>query len=114
KDKADAAREPDAEKPGDDKPFDSVVKDMDVVKGLFTFYRKPEENKTLMEIAPDQIDKTFLFATSVDQSLGERGFYGSQMGPDFPFTFHRVGKSVQWVMKNTRFLADAGSPAART
>src|SRR5206468_2248475 len=57
---------------GEDKAFDEVVKDMEVVKGLFTFYRKPDENKTLMEIAPDQLDKVFLFAASVDQSAGER------------------------------------------
>jgi len=31
---------------GDEKPFNEVVKEMDVIKGLFTFYRKAEENKT--------------------------------------------------------------------
>jgi hypothetical protein len=100
--------------PGDEKTFETVTKDMTPAAGLFTFYRKADENKTLMEIAPDQLEKLFLFAASVDQSVGERGFYGAQQGPDFAFYFHRVGKTVQWIQKNTSFSADSGSPAART
>ena len=91
----DAATKPaEAAKPGDDKSFDDAVKDLEVVKGLFTLYRKPDENKTLMEIAPDQLGKVFLFAWSVDQSAGERGLYGAQQGTDFAFTFERVGKTI--------------------
>ncbi|MEW6156261.1 MAG: zinc-dependent metalloprotease [Verrucomicrobiota bacterium] len=100
-------------KPEDDKPFDEVVKDMEVLKGFFTFYRKADENKVLMEIRPDQIDKIFLFASSVDQSVGERGLYAAQMWNDFPFFFKRVGKNVQWIIKNPVFTAAPGSPAER-
>ena len=113
---ADAAAKPgEAAKPaaGEEKPFDDVVKDMEVVKGLFTVYRKADENKTLIEIQPDQLDKVFLFAGSVDQAAGERGFYAAQQLGDFAFTFHRAGKNIEWVMKNTSFVADAGTPAAR-
>src|SRR5439155_13115872 len=66
-------KKPEAAKGDEDKPFDEIVKDMEVLKGLFTFYRKAEENKLLMEILPEQIDKTFIFAATVDQSVGERG-----------------------------------------
>ncbi len=102
-----------AEKPGDDKPFDTVTKDMEELKGLFTVYRKADENKTLIEIAPEQLDKLYLFSISVDQAVGERGFYAAQMGADFPFFFRKVGKNIQWVQKNTSFLAEPGTPAAR-
>src|SRR5436190_16462019 len=34
----------------DEKSFADVIKDMEVVKGLFTFYRKVDEGKTFMEI----------------------------------------------------------------
>lgn len=107
------AKKPDAPKGDEDKPFDEVVKDMEVIKGLFTFYRKAEENRTLMEIQPDQIDKTFLFAATVDQSVGERGLYAAQMGGSFPFTFRKVGKNIQWIIRNPNFTAEQGSPAAR-
>src|SRR5438876_5248267 len=98
--KGDAAKA-DAAKPGDDKSFDDVVKDMEVVKGLFTFYRRADDNKILMEIAPDQLDKRYLFAATLDQAVGERGFYGAQQLGDFPLEFHQVGKSVQLIELNT-------------
>jgi len=102
-----------ATKPGDDKPFDEVVKDMEVVKGLFTFYHRAEDGKILMEIAPDQLDKRYLFAATLDQAVGERGFYGAQQLGDFPLEFHQVGKSIQLIELNTEFSAPPGSPAAR-
>jgi len=100
-------------KPGEDKAFDDVVKDMEVKKGLFTFYYKADENKLLLEILPDQLDKIFLFAGTIEQATGERGLYAAQMGDSFPFVFRRVGKTVQWVQKNTVFTAQPGTPAAR-
>src|SRR5438093_3931017 len=106
-------KKPEASKADEDKPFDEVVKDMEVLKGLFTFYRKAEDNKLLMEILTEQIDKTFIFAATVDQSVGERGFYAAQMGGSFPFSFHKVGKNVQWIIKNPTFTAETGTPAAR-
>ena len=103
----------DAGKPGDDKPFDEVVKDMEVVQGVFTFYRRADESRILMEVQPDQLEKRFLFAATLDQAVGERGIYGAQVLGDFPFVFHQVGKSVQFVQENTAFNALPGSPAAR-
>jgi hypothetical protein len=102
-----------AKKPEEEKSFDEVVKDMEVIKGLFTFYRKADENKVLMEILPEQLDKTFLFAATIDQAAGERGLYASMMGGDFPFLFRRVGKNILWVEKNTSFTAASQTPAAR-
>ena len=106
-------KKPDAPKGDEDKPFDEIVKDMEVIKGLFTFYRKAEENRILMEILPEQIDKTFLFAATVDQSVGERGLYAAQMGGSFPFSFRKVGKNIQWIIRNPNFTAQQGTPAAR-
>ena len=110
--KSEEGKKPEA-KPGEDKTFDEVVKDMEVKKGLFTFYYKADENKLLMEILPDQLDRIFLFGGTVETGTGERGLYAAQMGDSFPFVFHRVGKSVQWIQKNTIFTADPGTPGAR-
>ncbi len=111
--KSEETKKPEGPKPSEDKAFDEVIKDMEVKKGLFTFYYKADENKVLMEILPDQLDKIFLFAGTLEQATGERGLYAAQVGDDFPFVFRRVGKSVQWVQKNTRFTAAPGTPAAR-
>jgi hypothetical protein len=106
-------KKPEPAKTDEDKSFDDVVKDMEVLKGLFTFYRKADENRLLMEILPEQLDKTFLFAATVDQSVGERGLYAAQMGGSFPFHFRKIGKNIQWIIENPTFTAEKGTPAAR-
>jgi hypothetical protein len=111
--KSDKEKKPDSAKGDEEKPFDEVIKDMEVLKGLFTFYRKADENRILLEILPEQLEKTFLFAATVDRSVGERGLYAAQVSGDFPFYFHRVGKSIQWLIKNPSFTAASNTPAAR-
>jgi len=101
------------EKKDKDKPFDEVVKDMEKIEGLFTFYRDKEENKVLIEIPPDQFDKDYILSTKVEQATGERGLYGTIMDNELVFQWRRLGKRVQLVDKNIRFRAAAGSPAAR-
>lgn len=103
---------------GEEKPFDDVVKGMEVVKGYFTIYRKPDENKVLLEILPSQLDSVFLFAPTLEHGIGERGIYSAMLPGDFPFClpvkFHRSGKIIEWIQVNTRFTAEPGTPAART
>ncbi|HJY88357.1 MAG TPA: zinc-dependent metalloprotease [Candidatus Acidoferrales bacterium] len=111
--KPEEAKKPEGPKPSEEKPFEEVVKDMEVKKGLFTFYYKAEENKLLMELLPDQLDKIFLFSGTLERGTGERGLYAAQMGDNFPFLFHRVGKSIQWIEKNSSFTAQPGTPASR-
>src|SRR5262245_39728227 len=55
-------------KSGDDKPFDQVVKDMTPIKGLFTLYRRAEDNKLYLEIMPDQLDHVCLFPQTKNRS----------------------------------------------
>lgn len=118
--KAEANKDGDKEKKpeekkrfADEKSFNDVVKDMEEVKGLFTFHRKVDENKIYLEILPEQFDKIFLFSGSIEQSTGEKGFYSAQMGGSFPFYFRLVGKTVQLVVKNTTFTAEKNTPAER-
>jgi hypothetical protein len=106
----------DAKKPEkfeDEKPFDEVVKNMDVIKGLFTFYRKADENKIYLEITTNQFEKLFLFSGSIDQSVGEKGLYASQQAGEFPFSFHLVGKQVQMLIRNSLYTATNGTPEGR-
>ena len=98
-----------AEKPPEppkDKAFADVVKDAQVVKGLFTLYRT--EEKVFLEILPEQFDKIYLVALTIDSGIGERGFYAAAMAGEAPFAFHKQGKNVQLMVKNTRFHADNG------
>ncbi|HXE74994.1 MAG TPA: zinc-dependent metalloprotease [Candidatus Xenobia bacterium] len=100
-------------KKDEEKPFDEVVKDMEKIEGLFTFYRNAEENKVLLELRPDQFDKDYIYSSKTEQALGERGLYGTIMMDEFVFQWRRLGKRVQFVRRNLNFRADAGSPEAR-
>jgi hypothetical protein len=94
-----------------EKPFAEVVKDAKVVSGLFTIYRT--DDKTYLELLPEQLDRTYYAALTLESGIGERGFYAAQMGGVAPLAFHREGKTVQLVRKNLRFTADAGTPMSR-
>jgi hypothetical protein len=106
---ADQKKPATAEKPPEppkDKPFAEIVKDAQVIKGLFTLYRT--EEKVFLEILPEQLDKIYLVSMTIDSGIGERDFYAAAMAGEAPILFHKQGKSVQLVVKNTRFWAENG------
>jgi hypothetical protein len=99
-------KKPAAPEPPKDKAFADVVKDAQVIKGLFTLYRT--EDKVFLEILPEQLEKIYLISLTIDSGIGERGFYAAAMAGEAPILFHKQGKSVQLVFKNTRFHAQEG------
>jgi Met-zincin/Domain of unknown function (DUF5117)/Domain of unknown function (DUF5118) len=99
-----------AEEPKD-KPFDDVIKEAKPIKGLFTFYQTDE--KVYLEILPEQLDKVYMLSLTCESGLGEGGFYGAQMCGQTPVTFHKQGKTIQLVAKNTRFIASDNLPIQR-
>ncbi len=107
------AESADAKKPEPpkDKPFAEIVKDAQVIKGLFTLYRT--EEKVFLEILPDQLDKMYMLSLTCESGLGERGFYASMMCGEAPIVFRRQAKNIQVVAKNTRFVAKEGTPIRR-
>ncbi|MGH9861812.1 MAG: zinc-dependent metalloprotease, partial [Candidatus Acidiferrales bacterium] len=110
---AEAKKSDEKKKEEKEKPFDEVVKEMEKIEGVFTFYRDKEENKVLVELAPGQLDRDYIFSGKVEQATGERGLYGTIMADQYIFQWRRLGKRVQFVQKNIRFRAQPGSPAAR-
>ena len=100
------AKKPTAPEPPKDKAFADIVKDAQVIKGLFTLYRT--EEKVFLELLPEQLEKTYLVSLTVDSGIGERGFYAAAMAGEAPIVFHKQGKNVQLVFKNSRFYAQEG------
>lgn len=90
------------------KPFADVIKDAQVLPGLFTLYRK--EEKVYMEVLPGQLDRVFLHMSTLESGLGGRGFFSALPLEDFVFVFRRVGKNIQLVRKNMHYTADARAP----
>jgi hypothetical protein len=100
-----------AANPADPKPFADLIKDAKEIPGLFRLYRT--EDKVYMEVAQENYDKIYMFSMTCDQSLGERGFYAAEMCGEAPFMLRKVNKSIQFVLKNSRFRAEENSPMAR-
>jgi len=105
--------EADAKKPepAKDKPFAEVVKEAQIIKGLFTLYQT--EEKAFLEILPSQVDKMYMLSLTCESGLGERGFYASQMCGERPVVFHKQGKNIQMVARNIRYVAHEGTPIQR-
>jgi hypothetical protein len=93
--------------------FDKVVKDAKELKGIFNVYVKDEDGKYLLEIAPDQLDVPFLLNPTLVSGLGQAFIYPADMLPEYLVAFHRIGKSVQLIHKNTLFRADPASSLHR-
>ncbi|MCA6218883.1 zinc-dependent metalloprotease [Ideonella sp. B7] len=95
--------------PSAPKPFDEVVKDAQRVDGFFPVWRKDE--KVWLEIPAERIGQPFLLTAAINQSLGERGLYASQMGPDWTVAFRQVGRQMQLVALNMAYRPGADKPS---
>jgi len=103
-----AAAKPDAAAP---KPFAEVIKGAHRQDGFVPIWRKDE--KVWLEIAPERLAKPLLFSVNVAQSVGERGLYGSQMGPRWMVEFRQIGKQMQVVARQTAFRAERDVASGR-
>jgi hypothetical protein len=70
-------------------------------EGFIPIWRK--DDKYWLEIAPERMGKPFLFTANISQSVGERGLYASQMGPDWLVEWRKVGNAMQLVALNTAY-----------
>ncbi|MGN7872098.1 zinc-dependent metalloprotease [Roseateles sp. 22389] len=92
------------------KPFAEVSRDAKRDDGLFPILRKDE--KVWLEIPRAMLNKPFLFTINISSSIGERGFYASQMGPEIMAEWRRIGNTIQLVALNTEFRAEGGGKRA--
>ena len=85
------------------KPFAEVSKDFKQDDGMFPIWRKDE--RVMLEIPRAMLNKPFLFTVNIANSIGERGAYASQMGPDTMAEFRLIGRNLQLVALNNKFRA---------
>ncbi len=92
-----------------------TLRGMEVVDGLFRFYKSQEHDKALIEIRPDQLDTDYLYTSTIQQATGERGLYGSSMdlNENFVVQWRRLGNRIQLVRTNQQFRAKPHTPIAR-
>ena len=93
------------------KPFAEVIKDAKEIPGLFRLYQK--DDKTWMEIAPEQFDRLYFFSIALSRGLGEKWLFGGLMWDSDIVSFRKVGTAVQMIARNQRYFAKPGTPEAR-
>jgi hypothetical protein len=108
------AKKPDEVKPDapKEKAFQEVIKGAREAGGLFRTYRT-EDEKVFLEVLPEQFDKIFILALTCESGIGERGLYAAAMCGEVPVVFHRTGKQVQLIARNTAFTAQEGTAIRR-
>ncbi len=100
---ASAASAPARPDPSAPKPFAEVIKGATQQAGFIPVWRKDE--KVWLEIPAELLDKPFLLSANISQSIGERGLYGSQMGPSWLASFRKVNNQLQLIALNTEYIA---------
>ncbi len=113
-----AASAPAAAAPGQPPPFATVIKDAKKIDGLFTLWQKDE--KTWIELKPEDFDKPFFFSPKLARGIGEGRIFGGSMRVPGSFIdermveFRRVHNLVQLVALNAEYVPrDTKSPEAR-
>jgi Met-zincin/Domain of unknown function (DUF5117) len=93
------------------RPFDDVIKGATQQAGFVPVWRKDE--KVWLEIAVDRFDTPFNLSVNVSNSVGERGLYGSMMGPNWMAQFRKIGSTqVQLIALNTAYVASSAAMKA--
>jgi hypothetical protein len=107
--KKDAAKE----EPDDGlKPFDDLTKGCERVDGLFPIWRNRDLGKLWMEVAPEQLDRSYI--CSLTREAAEGTFFdNSAMMTGYLFQLHREGKKLHWLRMNVAFRSPGDSAFAR-
>jgi hypothetical protein len=104
-----SAPRPDPDAP---KPFAEVIKGATQQAGFVPVWRR--DAKVWLEIPTELLDQPFLLSANISHSVGERGLYGSQMGPAWLASLRKINNTqIQLVALNTNYVA-TGAPMQAT
>jgi hypothetical protein len=96
------------------RPFNTVIREAKKIDGLLTIYRNEKTGKVFAEILPEQLERNHLMVMTLESAVGEKGLYSGLPLGDFLFKLRRVNNNVQFVVPNTYFRADQGTPRQRS
>jgi Domain of unknown function (DUF5117) len=114
KDKSkDKTKDKDAKPDGQFRPFEQVIKETEKIPGFWTLYQDEKTGRLLAAIQPDQLEQNHLMVMTLDSAVGEKGLYSGLPLGDFMFKLRRVTNNIQFVVPNTYFRADRGTPRDR-
>jgi len=89
--------------------YQDIIKNMEKLDGLFTFYFDKKKNKLLIEIKPEHLQSIYL--ANLTRKSGDGMYYdaGSMLW-EYPFIFEVHAEKIQLIHINSSFRADESSP----
>lgn len=93
------------------KPFATVIKDYTRIPGYLNVYQKDEHY--LLELKESDLSRDFVFTIQRTHGIGERGLWADQMLESGIGHFERYSDRVQWIERNTSFIAQHNAPLQR-
>lgn len=93
------------------KTFAVAIKDYTRIPGYLNVYRKDEHY--LLELKESDFAKDFVFTIQRTHGIGERGLWADQMLESGVGHFERYSDRVQWIERNTGFVAPHNAPLQR-
>ncbi|NJN76559.1 MAG: zinc-dependent metalloprotease [Synechococcaceae cyanobacterium RL_1_2] len=94
--------------------FHESIDGLEKLDGLFTLYRRKKTNELLLEIRPEQLDRDYLWSSSLTRGIGEWMFLRGMPIDDYGFQFRRINNEVQLVVPNNNFRLDPTSPLQKS
>ncbi len=95
------------------KTFADMVKDRKKIDGLFTVYFDEKNHDYLMAIKPEQLEQDFMVSIARDTGIGESFILATMDLGQNPIYFRKVGKTIQMLLRNSRFTAHEDPEMAR-
>lgn len=92
-----------------DKKYKKFFSEFERAEGYFNFYFRKQDNKTLMEIKPEQLDKVFILSCYRITALPKKfrfldiqdfGFDSDTMKENYAVYFKRIGGKIHFFAKN--------------
>ncbi len=96
-------------------PFEKLVKDAKRIDGLFPLYTKKDaygQPMYMMEIAPEQLNKLYLFSPTLEGGTGDT-LLTFAMLDEFPFIFVRKARALYMIEKNVKFRVSPKSALSK-
>ncbi len=96
-----------------DSAFTKAIKSSQKFEGLFTIYQDTVTGETHMAIAPDQLDKEYIYFTYTENGVLWAGQFRGRFRDNKVFTIRRRFERIEMVTLNDNYYFDPDNPLIR-
>jgi Met-zincin/Domain of unknown function (DUF5117) len=90
-----------------------LIKGSHKYDGLFTIYQDTTAGTTQIGVKRAQLGKEFIYNAVVDEGVLPAGAFRGEYGPNYVFQVNRRFNKIEFVIRNTSFYFNPGSPLSR-